>query len=123
MIGTNNIGHNASTPEAAAAGVAKVVEALRTRLPETKIVLFAVFPRDAKANTPRRKNVAAINKIICKLADDKNVFFCDINEKFLDKSGNLPKDMMPDFLHPNDNGYEVWAKEMMPYVEKFVGKK
>ena len=123
MIGTNNIGHNASTPEAAAAGVAKVVEALRTRLPETKIVLFAVFPRDAKANTPRRKNVAAINKIICKLADNKNVFFCDINEKFLDKSGNLPKDMMPDFLHPNDNGYEVWAKEMMPFVEKFVGKK
>ena len=123
MIGTNNIGHNASTPEAAAAGVTKVVEALRTRLPETKIVLFGVFPRDAKANTPRRKKVTAINNIISKLADDKNVYYCDITEKFLDKNGNLPKSMMPDFLHPNDNGYEVWAQAMMPYVEKFVGKK
>ena len=37
--------------------------------------------------------------------------------------GKLPKSMMPDFLHPNDNGYEVWAQAMMPYVEKFVGKK
>ena len=123
MIGTNNIGHNSSTPEAAAAGVTKVVEALRARLPEAKILLFGVFPRDAKANTPRRKKVTAINNIICKLADDKNIFYCDITEKFLDKNGNLPKSMMPDFLHPNDNGYEVWAQAMMPYVEKFVGKK
>ena len=123
MIGTNNIGHNRSTPEAAAAGVTKIVEALRSRLPETKILLFAVFPRDAKANSVRRAKIKTINDVISKLADDKNVFYCDITAKFLDKKGNLPKSMMPDFLHPNDNGYEVWAQAMMPYVEKFVGKK
>ena len=123
MIGTNNIGHNASTPEAAAAGVTKVVEALRARLPEAKILLFGVFPRDAKASSARRAKVKTINSIICKLADDKNVFYCDITDKFLDKNGNLPRSMMPDVLHPNDAGYEVWAQAMMPYVEKFVGKK
>ena len=69
---------------------------------------------------PRSKT---INSIICKLADDKNVFYCDITDKFLNENGNLPNSMMPDYLHPNDNGYEVWAQAMMPYVEKFVGKK
>ena len=123
MIGTNNIGHGASTPEAAAAGVTKVVEGIRTQLPDAKILLFGVFPRDAKANSARRAKVKTINSIICKLADDKNVFYCDITDKFLDKNGNLPRSMMPDVLHPNDAGYEVWAQAMMPYVEKFVGKK
>lgn len=123
MIGTNNIGRNHSTPEAAAAGVTKIVEALRARLPEAKILLFGVFPRDAKANSARRAKIKTINSIICKLADDKNVFYCDITDKFLDENGNLPNSMMPDYLHPNDNGYEVWAQAMMPYVEKFVGKK
>ena len=123
MIGTNNIGHNSSTPEATAAGITKVVEALRARLPEAKILLFGVFPRNPKANHPYRAKIKTINDTICKLADDKNIFYCDITEKFLDKKGNLPNSMMPDYLHPNDNGYEVWAQAMMPYVEKFVGKK
>lgn len=123
MIGTNNIGHGRSTPAAAAAGVTKIVEGIRTQLPEAKILLFGVFPRDVKANHFRRKKVAEINQVICKLADDKNIFYCDLTDKFVDKSGNLPRTLMPDVLHPNDNGYEIWAQAMMPYVEKFVGKK
>ena len=123
MIGTNNIGHKRSTPAAAAAGVTKIVEGIRTQLPDAKIVLFGVFPRGANAKHIFRKQVAEINKVICKLGDDKNVFYCDITDKFVDKKGNLPRTLMPDVLHPNDAGYEIWAQAMMPYIEKFVGKK
>ena len=123
MIGTNNIGHKRSTPAAAAAGVTRIVEGIRTQLPDTKIVLFGVFPRGANAKHIFRKQVAEINKIICKLGDDKNIFYCDITDKFVDKKGNLPRTLMPDVLHPNDAGYEIWAQAMMPYVEKFVGKR
>ena len=123
MIGTNNIARNRATPAAAAAGVTKVVEALRARLPETKILLFGVFPREASAKHIYRKHIKDINAVISKLADDKNVFYCDITDKFLDKNGTLSRSIMPDLLHPNDAGYEIWAQAMMPYVEKFVGKK
>ena len=123
MIGTNNIARNRATPAAAAAGVTKVVEALRARLPETKILLFAVFPREASAKHIYRQHIKDINAVISKLADDKNVFYCDITDKFLDKNGTLSRSIMPDLLHPNDAGYEIWAQAMMPYVEKFVGKK
>ena len=123
MIGTNSIAKNRATPAAAAAGVTKVVEALRVRLPETKILLFGVFPREASAKHIYRKHIKDINAVISKLADDKNVFYCDITDKFLDKNGTLSRSIMPDLLHPNDAGYEIWAQAMMPYVEKFVGKK
>ena len=123
MIGTNSIAKNRATPAAAAAGVTKVVEALRARLPETKILLFGLFPREASAKHKYRQHIKDVNAVISKLADDKNVFYCDITDKFLDKNGTLSKSIMPDLLHPNDAGYEIWAQAMMPYVEKFVGKK
>ena len=123
MIGTNSIAKNRATPAAAAAGVTKVVEALRARLPETKILLFGLFPREASAKHIYRKHIKDVNAVISKLADDKNVFYCDITDKFLDKNGTLSRSIMPDLLHPNDAGYEIWAQAMMPYVEKFVGKK
>ncbi len=35
----------------------------------------------------------------------KNVKYLDIGGKFLDGEGNLSKDIMPDYLHPNAKGY------------------
>ena len=123
MIGTNNIGHKKAGVEATAAGIELIIKNIRSKAPDAKIVLFAIFPRSPKANHPYRKQIADINKIICKLADNKDVFFCDITDKLLEKDGSLSPTVMPDYLHPNDNGYEVWAQAIMPYVEKFVGKK
>jgi beta-glucosidase len=28
---------------------------------------------------------------------------------FLAPDGTLPKEIMPDFLHPGEKGYEIWA--------------
>lgn len=123
MIGTNNIGHRKAGVEATAAGVELVIKNIRTKVPNAKIVLFGIFPRSPKADHPFRGKIKAVNKIICKLADDKNVFYCDITDKLLEKDGSLSPSIMPDYLHPNDNGYEVWAQAIMPYIEKFVGKR
>ena len=62
------------------------------------------------------------NEIIAKLADDKDVFFLDIGPKFLDKDGNLPRDIMPDLLHPNAKGYAIWAEAIEPTVKKLMGE-
>jgi hypothetical protein len=35
------------------------------------------------------------------LADNKRLFFPDVGPKFLQPDGTIPKDLMPDFLHPN----------------------
>ena len=115
MISTNNAGFERdgttprNTPAEAAAGVALILEKLRAKLPDTKILLLAVFPRAEKPTDPLRLQVNEINARIAKLADGKAVRFLDIGPKFLAADGTLPKDIMPDFLHPNEKGYEIWA--------------
>ena len=43
-------------------------------------------------------------------------FYLDIGSKFLRPNRTLSKTVMPDLLHPNALGYEIWAKSMEPAV-------
>ena len=119
MIGTNNLGSN--TEEEIAAGITAIVKKLQAKLPTTKILLLAIFPRGEKPDATREKQ-AKINSIIAKLDDQKSVFFLDIGAKFLDKDGTLPKDIMPDFLHPNAKGYGIEAEALEPMIVKLMGE-
>jgi beta-glucosidase len=121
MIGTNNTGHR-DPSEDTALGIKHILKELRTRLPETKILLLAIFPRSATTDDELRKLNDATNEIISNFSDDEHVFYLDINNAFLDEEGNLSKDIMPDFLHPNANGYQSWATAMEPMIQKLIGE-
>ncbi|MEE8452400.1 MAG: platelet-activating factor acetylhydrolase IB subunit [Thermoguttaceae bacterium] len=123
MIGTNNAGHRQDPPEQTAAGIKAIVEQLRQRLPETKVLLLAIFPRGKDANDRLRKLNDATNEIIADYADGKHVFYLDISSTFLDDDGTLPKSIMPDLLHPNPKGYALWAEAMEPTIKKLIGEK
>lgn len=119
MIGTNNIGQfDDEKPEWAAAGIKKIIETVKAKLPKAKILLLAVFPRNEKASA-NRAEVAAINKIIAGYADD-TVTFLDIGDKFLDANGEIPDDVMPDKLHPSAKGYRIWYEAMSPTLDKLM---
>ena len=119
MIGTNNLG-NPSNDEIAA-GVTKCVTTLRAKLPDTKILLLAIFPRAEKATDKARARIKAINETIAKLDDGgKTIKFLDIGDKFLDADGTLPKTIMPDFLHPNAKGYGIWADAVKPTLDEMM---
>ena len=118
MIGTNNSGAN--TAEEIADGVKAIVKELRQARPSMRILLLGVFPRSGKsakmlkdpdkaAADELQPKIKAVNDIIAKLDDGKNVVYLDIGGKFLDKEGALPKSVMPDFLHLSAKGYEIWA--------------
>ena len=114
MIGTNNTGFardkvtpRNTVPETIE-GVTAIVKSLRQKLPETKILLLAIFPRGEK-DSPQRGQVNEVNAAIAKLDDGEFVHFLDIGPKFLWPDGTLSKDVMPDLLHPNEVGYAIWA--------------
>ncbi len=121
MIGTNNAGSN--TPEEIAEGVTKIVEKLRAELPEMKVLVLAIFPRGTDNRDARRQVNEKANAIIAKLADGKMVLYEDIGAKFLDSDGTLPRDIMPDLLHPNEKGYQIWAEAIEPTLAKILGAK
>lgn len=118
MIGTNNA--STDKPEDTARGVTKIVTTLREKLPDTKILLLAIFPRGQDANDAKRKTNDQVNAIISKLADDKHVFYLDIGAKFLQPDGTLSKDIMPDLLHPNAKGYDIWVEAMNPKLTELM---
>jgi lysophospholipase L1-like esterase len=117
MIGTNNTGRN--TPPEIAEGIGAVVLEMRKDFPDAKILLLAVFPRGTPDN-PVRAAIAGINKSISKLHDGKHVFYLDIGEKFLDASGNIPREVMTDGLHPSTKGYEIWAEAVKEPLANLV---
>jgi len=121
MIGTNNIGHHADEkPEWVAAGIKKVVEVIKQKQPQAKILLLAIFPRGATATDNQNKRAIETNKLLPTLADDKTVFYMDIGKAFLDEQGNLKKELMPDFLHPNAEGYRVWFDAVKPKLSELM---
>jgi lysophospholipase L1-like esterase len=112
MIGTNNTGRN--TPEQIADGVKAIVEKLRSKLPKTKILLLAIFPRDQKPEGEKRRRVKAANEIIAKFDDGKTVKYLDIGDRFIETDGTISKEIMPDYLHLTSKGYRIWADAIEP---------
>lgn len=108
LIGVNNIGAF-SAPEVAE-GIGAVVLELRRNFPNAQILLLGLFPYSF-AGDPIRNKIAEVNQIISILDDRKHVFYMDIGNRFLDESGEfLPNVFMPDTLHPQTKGYEIWAQ-------------
>ena len=127
MIGTNNGGRDeASIAEA----IRRIVELIREKHPESKIVLMPIFPRSAKPDDAARAANDRINTLIRDCADGwlADLFGCgtvrwlDFNDKFLEPDGTLTKAVMNDLLHPNENGYRIWWENMQPVVKEITGK-
>lgn len=117
LAGVNNMRKN--TPEEIGLGVGAIVNELKERLPETKVLVLGVFPRGQEANTSDRMTIKEINKHIEKLNDGKKVFYLDIGEEFLTEDGPLKEDaMIKDGLHPAIKGYEIWAAAIKETVKK-----
>ena len=120
MIGTNNIARG-DQPEWVAAGVKKILETIRSKQPQAKILLLAIFPRSASSQDAIRRRVDETNKLLPALADGQNIFYIDIGPRFLDAQGNLSKEIMPDLLHPNAKGYQIWLDAVSPKLEELMG--
>lgn len=132
MIGTNNTGHTGrpaaehggaiytSSPEQTAAGVKMILDILGKKLPETKVLLLGIFPRGATKDDAMRKQNVATNNIISGFADGKRVFYMDIGNTFLQPDGTLPKVIMPDLLHLNATGYQMWTDAIEGKVKELM---
>ena len=122
MIGTNNSNRDDNSAEEIGAGIEAIVKRLREKLPQTKVLILAIFPRGEQPNPQREKNAKA-SEIAAKLADNKMVYFLDIGPKFLGDGGALSKDIMPDYLHLSPKGYDIWATAIEPNVAQLMGEK
>lgn len=132
MIGTNNTGHEGRaqkelngaiyhcTAEQTAEGVKAILANLQKKMPETKILVLGIFPRGPDSQDKMRQQNEATNALVAKFADNSKIFYLDIGKAFLQPDGVLSKDIMPDLLHPNAKGYEIWTASIKDKVAELM---
>ena len=132
MIGTNNTGHAGRpqkelngaiyncTAEQTAEGVKAILDHLQKKLPETKILVLGIFPRGPQSQDKMRQQNQATDALVAQFADGSKIQFLDIGSKFLEPDGTLSKDIMPDLLHPNAKGYEIWTAAIKDKVAEMM---
>lgn len=121
MIGTNNSNNQDNSESDILQGVTAIVNEIRKRVPETKIILFGIFPRGKTFSTQRGK-ILQINQALEKLADNNMIFYTDIGSKLIESDGSISVQMMRDALHPGERGYEIWAEAMEPKLKELLAK-
>jgi lysophospholipase L1-like esterase len=114
MIGTNN----SDPAEDVALGIKTIIKDINERSPVSRILLLGIFPRGEKPAGRERNE--QVNKIIAGYADNRKVVYQDIGAAFLTADGTLGKDIMPDFLHPNEKGYQIWATAIIDTVKQML---
>ena len=122
MIGTNNSNREDHTAEEIADGIISICKKIQEKCPKTKILILAIFPRGPEPSPQREKNAKA-SLLASKIADNKMIHYMDINDKFLTKDGFLSMNIMPDYLHPNEAGYKIWAEAIESKVAELMGEK
>jgi lysophospholipase L1-like esterase len=114
MIGTNN----GDSAEDVALGIKTIIADINERSPISRILLLGIFPRNEKPAGRERNE--QVNRIIATYADQRRVVFMDIGSVFLTPDGTLGADIMPDFLHPNEKGYQLWAAAITDTVKQML---
>ena len=106
LIGTNDIGRNRPA-NVIAEGVREILEAVRSKLPKARVLLLGVLPRSEAPDSHRRRQVAEVNELIRRCADQKHVFYADVGRALLDRAGRLTREVSSDGVHLTEQGYKL----------------
>ena len=119
LIGTNN---KRGPVEDVARGVGAIVDLLRERHPESKILLVSVFPRDLSPDGPMRARMERLNALTERFVDGVNVWRIDFCDRFLKADGTLDlRFFCPDQVHLSPEGYRLWRSVVEPVFESLAG--
>jgi lysophospholipase L1-like esterase len=121
-IGTNNLTgtQNAreNTTDEIVEGIGEVVRRLRSFVPAVRIIQMGILPRGQLADDPFRPCIAEINRQLSQTAKQRNVEFLDIGPKMFSSDGSIPVEIMDDFTHPTEKGYQIWADALVPVLKR-----
>lgn len=119
MLGINEIGYNMSQT---AKKYQELVKYVNTKQPKAIIYLQAnLHVTKEKSDSDKTINNTRINKlnnVISKMANNKNIFYLDVNSVFDDSSGNLRADYTSDKVHIYGKYYKQWTEWIRKNTKK-----
>jgi lysophospholipase L1-like esterase len=60
------------------------------------------------------------NSVDRTLGRESHIHFLDIGDQFLSSDGAISPEIMPDGLHPNDRGYQIFAEALEPVISRYL---
>ncbi len=118
MVGINECG--TGTPESFFERYKEVVNDIRKLQPEALIFiqgnLLVTQEKSDESDTITNENIAARNKLIATLANQKDIFYIDINESSLCKEGALVSDYTWDQVHIKAQYYPIWKEFLLRHA-------
>lgn len=111
LIGTNDLAIGFTIDEIVE-NVEKLIDELRTRLPDAEIYLQGVMPRNRKF----AERIHALNARYHTIAQERGATFVDLFPVFDDGTGQIRSDFSEDELHLNGLGYAAWRAVLAPLV-------
>ncbi len=101
MVGINELGRG--TTEDFMGKYTEVIDTLREWEPEAKIFIQGIMRVSGKKSSEdaifNNSNINARNNAIATLADNKQIFYIDVNEVVCDEEGNLNSEYTHDQIH------------------------
>lgn len=111
---TNNARNNTATE--IVEGIREVCLRVRSKVPQAKIIVMAIFPRGKGPLNPLRTVINEVNRQLEVFTKDNKVTLVDIGPNLLAADRTFLPGMMLDYVHPTDKGYQVWADAIRPYI-------
>jgi len=116
LAGTNNLDKDSA--ETVVGGIREIVDIIRDCLPDTRIVVLGLLPRDAdETGTDYAGKIGRINRRLKSLYAGSDVYFRDIGGQLTDEHGAVRRDIMPDGLHLNADGYRFAGPILQRIIE------
>lgn len=108
------------TPAEVLASFRSFVEAVRSEMPDVRIVYVSVKPSPLRINLIGK--VRETNRLMADyVGSETNMGFVDVFSAMLDASGAVRAELFgPDRLHMNDQGYGLWRQVLASHVKRAV---
>jgi lysophospholipase L1-like esterase len=113
LIGSNDLPYR--TPDNTEKDILAIIQSIHSRLPDAKILLLAILPREFDPKAPLRLKINQTNAQLVKLKFSY-LRYLDISSIFLQPDGSILPATLPDAVHPTAIVYEEMAKVIEPVV-------
>lgn len=117
MLGINELG--TGTAKSFAEEYQSVIDKVQKLQPEAIIFIESIMNVSKEKSDSDKifnnTNIKERNNAIAKIADNKNIFFIDINEVFNDTSGAIPADYTFDGIHIKASYYKLWTEVLLKH--------
>ena len=117
LIGTND----GDVSWVVAARIRAVLREIRSRHPESTIMLCALLPRGELDDERRLRNAAA-NEILRPLCNDDWLVWADWSRLFIHSDWTMNRTYAWDMLHPTVDGFARWRDAALPIWLRAAGK-